>query len=77
MQARAPRCIAALYRIQGAIGESDPDHRLTSQQELPCPLVDASFAWLTARGCPRPVQIRPWSGHGLHAMRQGGFAPVA
>ena len=41
--------IAVLYKIEGSIRGSDPEHRLATRQALSRPLVDEFFTWLNAQ----------------------------
>ncbi|MBL4877792.1 MAG: IS66 family transposase [Hyphomonas sp.] len=65
--------IAALYKIEGAIRGSDPDHRIAVRQELSRPLVDEFFIWLAAQAAR--VSRKSDLGEAMAYMlrRQDGF----
>lgn len=65
--------IAALYKIEGAIRGSDPDHRIAVRQELSRPLVDEFFTWLAAQAAR--VSRKSDLGEAMAYMlrRQDGF----
>ncbi|SNR45659.1 IS66 family transposase [Puniceibacterium sediminis] len=65
--------IAALYKVEGAIRGSAPDHRRAVRQSLSRPLVDEFFTWLTAQAAR--VSRKSELGEAMAYMlrRQDGF----
>ncbi|MBB6305683.1 transposase [Rhizobium leucaenae] len=65
--------IAALYKIEGSIRGSDPEHRRAVRQDLSLPLVDEFFTWLAAQA--QRVSRKSDLGKALAYMltRQDGF----